>query len=201
MRFAIVSLLFLLLGAAHPTAPAMARDWQPTERTQTYAVAGTTPMALYRSIGARGPKTSVGTRAIAVTEWELLWRRDYQRRGDGCVVASALPFLTITYRLPKPAAQLGGETAARWRVFADGIRAHEEVHGVLLQAMTDTIIRETVGLTTAQDDANCNALRARVLDKVKAAFDGYQRDSRDFDRVEMAPGGNVQKLVLGLLNG
>ncbi|MEO1745611.1 MAG: DUF922 domain-containing protein [Pseudomonadota bacterium] len=178
-----------------------AADWAPTERVDHYSISGTTPHALYQSIGERGPKTSVGSRAIAVTEWDLRWRRDYQRRGEGCVVASALPFLTITYKLPKPASALSGDARRRWSTFSAGIVAHEDVHGVLLRAMTDTIIRETVGLSTANDDGNCNALRARVLEKVAAAYDGYRRDSNAFDRIEMSPGGNVQQLVLGLLNG
>ncbi|MEM1375894.1 MAG: DUF922 domain-containing protein [Pseudomonadota bacterium] len=193
-RFAAAFLVFASL-----VAPAHA--WEPKERVEAYAIAGTTPRALYRSIGERGPKTSVGNRAIAVTEWKLLWRRDYQKRGDGCELASALPFLTITYKLPRPAEKLSGQTARRWKTFANGIRVHEEGHGVLLQAMTDTIIRETVGLKTLVDDGNCNALRAQVLDRVKVAFDDYRRNSADFDRIEMAPGGNVHKLVLGLLNG
>jgi len=191
----------VLAIALFPFFPALASDWQPTERTEPYAIAGATPQALYQSIGERGPKTSIGTRAIAVTEWELLWRRDYQRKGSGCVLASALPFLTIIYKLPKPASNLSGEMARRWQKFAAGIKVHEEVHGVLLQAMTSTIIRETVGLTTAQDDNNCNSLRAKVLERVKIAYDDYRRDSAQFDRIEMSPGGNVQKLVLGLVNG
>ena len=192
---------FSCFSFALTAVAAHAADWQPTERTEPYAIAGTTPLALYQSIGERGPKTAIGTRAIAVTEWELLWRRDYQRQGSGCVLASALPFLTIIYKLPKPASNLSAEVSSRWRTFATGIKAHEEVHGVLLQAMTSTIIRETVGLTTAQDDGNCNGLRAKVLEKVKVAYDDYRRDSAEFDRIEMSRGGNVQKLVLGLING
>ncbi|MEN0002111.1 MAG: DUF922 domain-containing protein [Pseudomonadota bacterium] len=189
LRFALC-LILLLMPVTANTA-----DWQPNESTQTYTIAGTTPMELYRSIGERGPKTAQGNRAIAVTDWDLLWRRDYQKRGAGCILASALPFLTITYKMPKPSANLTGETAQRWQHFYAGIKAHEDVHGVLLQALTSTIIRDTVGLTTESDDGNCNALRAKVLAQVKIAFDAYRRDSDEFDRIEMAPGGNVRSLV------
>ena len=77
---------------------------------------------------------------------------------------------------------------------------HEHQHGAMLRNMTQVIINETVGLTTETDDSNCNQLREKVLVKVKQSFDAYTRQSFAFDREEMSKGGNVQKLVLALLN-
>lgn len=192
----IATIAFLAL-----VTPSLAADWKATETEKHYAIKGTTPLALYKSIGENGPVIKGNRRTMAITTWDLKWRRDYQRKGNGCVLASALPFLKINYELPKPAQKLSGQTAARWEVFYDGIVTHEHQHGAMLRNMTQVIINETVGLTTEQDDGNCNKLRAKVLENVKASFDAYTRQSNAFDRDEMSNGGNVQQLVLGLVRG
>lgn len=179
---------------------AHATTWQPAETTRHYTITGSTGPALYASIGERGPEPSVGVRAIAYTSWDLKWRRDYQPRNGGCELASALPFLTITYTLPKPAERLTGATAENWKLFSDGMVEHEHFHGVLLRQMTDRIIADTVGLRT-DNDLNCQKIRARVLEKVKTAFEDYSRQSAEFDRVEMSTGGHVHGLILQLVNG
>ena len=138
-------------------------------------------------------------RTIALTEWDLKWRRDYQPEGSACVLKSALPFLTITTTLPKPKAKLSGDAARRWQAFFDGISAHEAVHGADIVAMTEQIISQTVGLRV-DNDAGCTAIRAEVLKRVQAAADDYKAKSRAFDRVEMGDGGNVHRLILALVN-
>lgn len=194
-----ISLVFIaLLASAYPT---LAADWKPSQQNVHYAISGKTPLALYQSIGEKGPKLKGNRRVIAHTTWDLKWRRDYQKQAQGCVLASALPFLKIIYTLPKPSSKLTGAVRTRWNAFYDGIVVHEHQHGVMIRQMTQTIIDETVGLTTSQDDKNCNKLRAKVLATVKTQFDNYTLQSRAFDRDEMSNGGNVQKLVLGLVNG
>lgn len=179
---------------------AYAADWQPTETTKYYAISGTSGPSLYASIGDKGPEPSIGVRAIAYTSWDLKWRRNYQPRGDGCALVSALPFLSITYTLPKPSQNLSGLTARNWKVFSDGMVEHENFHGVLLRQMTDRIIADTVGLRTG-NDAGCKAIRKQVLAKVKTAFENYSKQSSEFDRVDMSPGGHVHGLILQLVNG
>jgi predicted secreted Zn-dependent protease len=180
--------------------PALAADWQPKEQVKTYAISGTTPIELYESIGANGPVIGGGRRTIAVTNWDLKWRRNYQPDGSACVLKSALPFLTITYSLPKPSAKVTGPAAAGWKKFSDGITAHEKVHGQDIIAMTEQIIADTVGLRI-ENDANCKLIRAEVLKRVQAAADDYKAKARAFDSIEMSDGGNVQRLILGLVNG
>jgi predicted secreted Zn-dependent protease len=193
-RLATIALLTLL------ASPAQSADWKATEIEKHYKIDGTTPIALYKSIGEKGPVIKGNRRTIAITTWDLKWRRDYQRKGAGCTLASALPFLKITYELPQPAQKLPSPTNAAWQAFYQGIKTHEHQHGAMLRNMTQVIINQTVGLTTETDDGNCNRLREQVLAKVKQSFDAYTRQSFAFDREEMSKGGNVQKLVLGLLN-
>lgn len=181
------------------TLSAHAQSWQPGEQVKSYAVSGTTGPELYASIGERGPLIGK-TRTIALTNWELKWRRDYQPDGSACVLRSAIPFLTISYSLPKASAKLTGPAAANWKTFSDGIAAHEKMHGRDIIAMVNEIIAATVGLRV-DNDPDCNAIRVQVLQRVKDANETYKAKSRAFDGVEMADGGNVHGLILALVNG
>ncbi|MGL4490815.1 MAG: DUF922 domain-containing protein [Rhizobiaceae bacterium] len=176
-----------------------AADWKPKYIVKNYLVSGSSPIELYTSIGENGPTIGQGRKTIALTEWDLKWRRDYQPDGTACVLKSALPFLTITYTLPKPKAKLSGDLAKRFEAFLSGMAAHEKVHGADIVTMTETIIANTVGLRV-ENDAGCKLIRGEVLKRAQAAADQYKAKSRAFDQSEMSAGGNVQQLILGLVN-
>ncbi len=193
------ALALLLLSPAS----ALAGDWKAGERTEHYRISGNSGFALYRSIGENGPLIGPGgnrTRTIAHTTFDLKWRRDYRPDGNACEVRSALPFLTVITTLPKPADKLPPALAAGWKAFADGIAAHEKVHGRMIVAMTANIIEATVGLRV-EDDAGCKKIRAEVLSRVKRAYADYHDESAAFDRQEMSNGGTIHRLILALVNG
>ncbi|MCP4999081.1 MAG: DUF922 domain-containing protein [Hyphomicrobiales bacterium] len=176
-------------------------DIRATEVEKTYAISGTTGVSLYESIGARGPRIRSGaSSAIAKTDFDLKWGRDYKRDGKDCVLAAARPFLTITYTLPKPAKILAPDVAARWRVFIAGIRAHEAVHGEYIADMAQDIYDTTVGFRQ-QNDPDCKTIRDAIQAPLKVAFARYKARNRAFEQAEMGAGGNVQRLILGLVNG
>jgi len=179
--------------------PAVAADWKATEVTKTYAIAGSTPPELYASIGEKGP-TIGATRTIAVTNYDLKWRRNYVPEGTSCRLASAIPFLTITYTLPKPSQKLSGTTATLWKTFADGIAAHERVHGDYVKEMTQAILDTTVGMVVENDPA-CRKIREAVKKPILDAGLAYKAKNRAFEQAEMSKGGNVQQLILALVNG
>jgi predicted secreted Zn-dependent protease len=193
---------FLFLLAL--TLPAHAAEWQAKEIIADYTVTGTTGIALYRSIGENGPEISGGVtgsrRTVAVTEYDLKWRRDYQPSNGNCRLLSAVPILTITYRLPKVKAALSAGVKQNWAAFVTGIEAHERVHGQHILEMTEAILAATVGLEVA-GDSGCKAIRAEVLTRVKAEVATYKARARAFDGVEMAKGGAVERLILALVNG
>jgi predicted secreted Zn-dependent protease len=186
--------LFLLI-----CPPAHAADWQPREITKPYAISGATGPELYAAIGEAGPLIGAA-RAIAHTNWELKWSRKYAARGSACALVSVKPFLTITTTLPRPARKLSPPASRLWKTFIDGIAAHEKVHAADISAMTDAIIAATAGLTV-QNDPHCKLIRAETLKLAASANEAYKAKSRAFDRAEMADGGNVQRLILGLVNG
>lgn len=178
--------------------PAQALEWKARERTEHYLVDGTNGLALYRSIGENGPRLSTGVRTIAVTDWSLKWGRDYKPRGSSCRLAAVRPFLEIIYKLPKARRGLSGAVKRRWATFVAGMETHEKVHGDLLHKMTEEVIRDTLGFTMA-NDPKCQKIRREVKRLALEAYDRYRTASRAFDRVEMSPGGNVHRLVRGLI--
>jgi len=186
------------LLAALPSA-ALA-EWKPVERVEPYAISGRTGPALYASIGERGPKAGVG-RAIAFTNFKLTWQRDYQPQPDGaCTLVSARPKLIISYHLPKPSEKLPEPVATNWKVFAEGVRKHEAVHGEMIIAMVEEIEAFTVGLSVPDDPA-CKKIRTRMTERLDQISRAQRQKSRDFDRVEMSDGGNIHQLILAFVNG
>lgn len=197
MRLKLPVLATALLVCALPARA----DIRPTEVVKTYAISGTSGMALYQSIGANGPLLRGGAAsAIAKTDFDLKWGRDYKRDGNDCVLAVVRPFLTITYTLPKPADRLPPDVAARWQTFIAGIRAHEAVHGQYVTEMAQQIYDTTLGYRQ-KNDPNCKTIRNAIQTPLKAAFTRYKARNRAFEQAEMAAGGNVQGLILELVNG
>jgi len=193
--------LLFALAVISTAFSASAQDWTATEVTKPYVIAGSTGIELYQSIGERGPATSNGSRAIAHTTWDLKWRRNYQPQPDGsCKLVSAKPFVTITYTLPRAPAKLSGAAAGHWNTFINGITAHEKEHGRMIRDMVGEVIATTVGLTVA-GDGKCQKIRKQIETPLIAARDAYRARSRAFDKVEMSEGGNVHRLILGLVNG
>ncbi|CCV15118.1 DUF922 domain-containing protein [Mesorhizobium sp. STM 4661] len=186
---------------APPVAQAQTAQWKPIEKVETYAISGQTGPELYASIGERGPTIGKGkARAIAYTNFKLTWVRDYQPRGDACVLASARPKLIITYTLPKPSKPLPATVQKSWEVFAAGIAAHEKVHGEAIADMVRQIEAVSVGLTVP-GDPGCKKIRTELTRRLSELSQTQRQASREFDRVEFGQGGNMQRLIVGLLMG
>lgn len=192
----------VILISLHPAARAEGGNpWKPVETVERYAVSGQTEMALYASIGERGPMVRGGkVRAIAYTDFKLTWKRRYENPNGGCLLSEARPNLTIVYRLPKPAEKLPAPVQANWDRFYAGIVAHERNHGDFIMAMVKRIEAETAGLR-AENDPDCRKVRAELNRRLKAA--SQEKNSKDaaFDRAEMREGGTVRRLVIAFVNG
>lgn len=190
--------LFALLALSLLALPAHAEIRAKFVET-TYAISGSSGKALYASIGVRGPRLRGGaSSAVAKTDFDLKWGRDYVREGNACVLKAARPFLTVTYTLPEPAGPLPADTAARWRAFIAGIRAHEAVHGRYIEEMAQEIYDTTVGFRQ-EGDPGCKAIRDAIQAPLKAAYARYKAKNTAFERLEMAAGGNIQRLIMDLI--
>lgn len=189
----------LLLLALPARAESWPSGWSLTETEKPYAISGTTGAALYASIGENGPLIK-DSRAIAVTTFSLKWRRDYRRDGQACVLKSALPFLVVTTVLPRPSSKLPPETRAVWARFIAGIRAHEAVHAEDIRTLVREIHADTVGFRV-ENDPGCTKIRKAIEVPLAAASARRQEKSRAFDKAELAEGGGLRALILGLVNG
>lgn len=191
----------LLLASILVPCPALAADWKPIEKIETYAVSGQTAEELYISIGEKGPVIGADKkRAIALTNFKLTWQRDYQPQGGACVLKTAKPKLIITYTMPKPAGKLAAAVQARWDAFATGLITHEKEHGAGIVDMVDKIVAFSTGLTV-ENDPGCKKIRAQLTQYLDQLSKAQRQGSRDFDKEEFGPGGHLQKLIAAFLIG
>lgn len=195
LRLLALSLTTAVLLAS---TPALA-DWKAVEQVENYSITGRTGLELYKSIGERGPQIG-NTRAVAHTTFKLTWTRKYEPRGNSCVLAVARPKLIITYTLPKPKGELPAPVRRNWETFISGIAAHERVHGDYIKDMVREIEALSVGFTV-EGDPGCKKIRAELTEHLAAFSQAQRQKSRDFDKVEMGSGGNIQRLILALVNG
>ena len=174
-------------------------DWQPVETIKTYAVAGTSGAELYDSIGERGPLLGPKVRAIAHTDFKLTWTRKYESQPDGaCAITANIPKVIITYTLPKPSAQLPASTRRSWQHFIAGVEAHERVHGQFIKDMVKEIEAMSVGFSMPEDP-KCSRIRVELTKRLGEISKKQQQRNRDFDKVELSDGGNLQQLVIKLV--
>lgn len=174
-------------------------DWQAIEKVEPYSISGQSGGALYASIGQNGPKIGKNIRTIAHTNFTLTWSRQYKTDDGNCTIVSAKPKLTITYTLPKPAQKLLPEVAQKWNIFLSGIEQHEHIHGDYIKDMVRKIETATVGMSVA-NDPKCSKFKTALNDKLSEIFQEQRQRGRDFDRSDMAQGGNIHQLILGLVN-
>lgn len=193
-----VGFYVLTLTALVAITPAAAKT---IEQEKPYAITGTTGAELYASIGQNGPEVGRnGGRVIAHTFFKLTWRRNYVPENGACTLKSATPTLIITYTLPKPANPLPPPVQKRWDIFIEGLRRHEKVHGDHIKAMLAQIEQTTIGVSVA-NDPGCQKIRQQIQKPLSDASIAQRQQSRDFDRVEMGAGGEIQRLILELVNG
>ncbi|MGO4133256.1 DUF922 domain-containing Zn-dependent protease [Rhizobium brockwellii] len=192
--------LSCVLAAVFTLVPAMAlAEWQATEEVRPYSISGKTGAELYESIGARGPEAGTG-RAIAHTTFKLTWTRKYEPQGNACVIVTNRPKLIITYTLPKPSAALPAAVKSSWQAFISAVQAHERAHGETIKEMVKEIEATSIGLTV-DDDPDCKKIRIELTRRLGEISARQRQRGRDFDKIEMGDGGNIQQLILKLVNG
>jgi len=193
--------LSCVLAVVFASVPVVAlAEWQAVEEVRPYSITGTSGAELYASIGERGPKAGGFGRAIAHTTFKLTWTRKYEPQGNACVIVTNRPKLIITYTLPKPSAALPQPVKISWEAFIAGVHAHERVHGETIKEMVKEIETTSVGLSVA-DDRDCSKIRIELTRRLGEISQRQRQRGRDFDRIELGEGGNIQQLILKLVNG
>ncbi|MFD1198849.1 DUF922 domain-containing Zn-dependent protease [Brucella gallinifaecis] len=196
VRIAVLGIVCCILASEQGQAE---DNWKAVEIIKPYTISGRTGAELYQSIGQKGPRIGIG-RVIAHTSYVLTWDRKFNHTNNACTIVSAKPKLKITYTLPKPSQKLSPPVKEKWERFYDGIYKHELVHGDTAKEMTREIVRTTVGLSIL-NDPKCQKMRRELINRINALVAVQRRQGRDFDQIEMGRGGNVEQLVLSLVNG
>ena len=143
-----------------PPRPTLPPQVHVRERTQTYAIRGSSDAEILASIRASSPIRSSGVdgRALdAYTGWRIEWRYTLSRQSGGCRFRNVTVTADLTTTLwdwtPTPDA--APALVADWRDRARRLRRHEDGHTnyVLLGA------REVFRALRPMRAASCDALR------------------------------------------
>jgi predicted secreted Zn-dependent protease len=163
--------------------------------TTSYRISGKSGNALLDAMDRKGPKHGFLTRAIAQTGYTVNWEVDWREREDGsCLIANAAAVLTITYNYPEVTSPLSGDLQRRWQRFMAGVRKHEETHGRLAREMV-TVAEKGLTHLSIKGDRGCRKTQAEMKRRIAAVYDKYEARQVQFDEVEHAEGGNVERLV------
>lgn len=187
-----------VIAASSLAQNAHSADWQPIEQIKTYSIKGKTGIDLYRSIGSEGP--NAGVQAIAHTSFKLTWTRKYEPQGSACAITVAKPRVIITYTLPKPSTPLPVDVKQSWARFIAGVEKHERVHGGFVKELVQQIQDYSLGLRV-ENDPQCKRIREILTERLGELSRAERARNVEFDRVELADGGNVHQLILALVNG
>ncbi len=74
------------------------------------------------------------------------------------------------------------------------------MHGEYIKEMVRKIEMATTGMSVA-NDPRCRKFKTELNKVLSALFQEQRQKGRDFDRADMAEGGNIHQLILGLVNG
>jgi predicted secreted Zn-dependent protease len=169
-----------------------------SEKTQNYAIAGKTGMALVDAMDRRGPKHGLLTRAIAQTGYSVSWQIEWGETRDACRVKRVDGQLAITYTYPRVAGSMPADLNGKWSRFMAGVRKHEGTHADLARQMARAAERSVASLTI-RNDPNCRKSRAEVKRRMAAIYADYEARQLRFDAKEHREGGNVERLIGALV--
>ncbi len=147
-----------------------------------YPVTGTDAKAMWRAIGANGPRRDDGKFFAARTDWNLGYR--YQTRVlDGqCRVTDVTTRLAVVMRLPRwdDEADAPPDLRQRWQRYLEALRLHEEGHRDNGVAATSEVQAKLGVLPPRPDCGGFDAEARNVASEIVARY--VERD-REYDRV------------------
>jgi len=192
--------LCLVTAAAMAAGTALAGAEQVKVKTRTYAVSGANGADLYQSMVRRGPRHGFVSRAIAQTSYTVEWQAEVVSSANACRVVRAQPVLSITYTYPQPSRSMSAEMRGRWQRFMTGVKKHEEKHGAIASEMVRAAEASVKGLRV-KNDPSCRKTRVEVKKRADKIYAAYEARQIAFDAREHRDGGNIDRLILGLVKG
>jgi predicted secreted Zn-dependent protease len=166
-------------------------------KTVTYAISGKDGEALLEAMDRRGPKHGLLTRAIAQTRYVVSWEIDWEEKDGACRIANAAAGLSITYSYPAVTSRMSPALQRRWTRFMAGVHRHEETHGRIARQMVSAA-EKSVSAIRHSNDRGCRRTQAELKKRIAAIYAKYEARQVEFDNIEHAEGGNVERLVEAL---
>jgi predicted secreted Zn-dependent protease len=192
--------LCIVTAAVLTAAATVAAAEQVQVKTRTYAISGKTGAELYQAMVRQGPRHGFVSRAIAQTSYTVEWQAEVVSQGSGCRVVRARPVLSITYTYPQPSRTMSADLSRRWQRFMAGVKKHEQKHGAIAREMVRAAEASVKGLKVPDDPA-CRKTRVEVKQRADKIYAAYEARQLKFDAREHRDGGNIDRLILGLVKG
>ncbi len=183
--------------SAVAVAPAQA-GVKVSESQKTYAISGTSGIALLQAMDKSGPKHGFLTRAIAQTSYSVSWTIEWGETRTACRVKRADGKLDITYTYPRVSNAITPQLKRRWNTFLSGVRRHELHHGEIARQMARAAEKAVAGVTI-RNDPGCRKSRKEVKRRMAAVYADYEARQIRFDSKEHAGGGQVEDLIDALI--
>lgn len=169
-------------------------------KTISYKIRGATGEALLDAMDRKGPRHGLTTRAIAQTGYSVDWAIDTRQRDGGCRIVRADAVLDVTFSYPEVTGPMSPALSRRWQKFMTGVRKHEQMHARIARDMVAAAQRLVRNVSFVRD-RSCTRSQEEARRRINATYAKYEARQVEFDRVEHAAGGNVERLVSRLAGG
>lgn len=193
MRLTAVTLL-VAVGAGCCFSSTASAGVKVVVVTRTYDVTGTSGEALVTSMDRNGPRHGFMARAIAQTNYTKTWDFDFTKAKGGCRIKQANGTLNLNFVYPRIASPIPPALEKHWKLFFDGVTAHEETHGRIARKMMAATDKSLTGLTVP-DDPQCSKTRREAKRRIDAIYAEYEDKQNAFDAREHREGGHVEHLL------
>ena len=167
----MASLLILAAASGAPTV---------SERTEEYAVAGTTPEEIRVSMNRQRPADKSGRRLDAFTDWQV--RREYRHSStaEQCALTSFKTTIEVVTTLPRWSGNRGDSALAqRWDRYQRALEEHEKGHAQIGIKTAEAMQEE---LSKLEPHATCADLQHAIESRAKDILDGAREEEADYDR-------------------
>ncbi|MBE7183674.1 MAG: DUF922 domain-containing protein [Methylobacterium mesophilicum] len=190
--------LALALGVGFAVSGQALAGTKVDATTKTYNISGRTGAELVAAMDRKGPRQGFTTRAIAQTKYTVGWDFEWEVDNGSCRLSNADGLLNMTYTFPKIGNSVSPDLQRRWTKFFSGVETHEQRHGRLAQQMMRTAEKSVTGISS-RNDSDCRRTLAAAKRKIATVYAKYEAQQVQFDKVEHREGGNVQRLISGLV--
>jgi predicted secreted Zn-dependent protease len=164
----------LLISAAASAAPTV------SERTEEYAVAGTTADEIRINMNRLRPALKNGRRLDAFTDWQVRHEYRHSSTAEQCTLTSFTTTVDVVTTLPRWSGNRADTALAqRWDRYRRALEEHERGHAQIGIRAAEAIQSE---LSKVPPHATCADLQNVIESRAEAILQGAREEEADYDR-------------------